>query len=840
MSRLVLDRFEDVSEWVAVTSGRAELHISRDTPADPGRSGAALRLDFDFHGGGGFVVARKRFTLPLPEAYAFIFSLRGAALPNKLEFKLVDPSNQNVWRYQQEAFDFNSDWRTLEIESGRIDFAWGPAGSGAIRELGAIEIAIAAGPGGQGTVWIGELCLVDRSVYAPTRVRASSALPGHDPPLAMDGSRATSWRSEPGSTAQWLLLDFGERRYYGGLVVDWEDAAPERGFTVETSDDGSAWQSRYAVATAAGRRSYVYLPQGRSRLLRLQLPQGPKSAGVGIVAVELMPPDSGRSINAFFQGIAKRESKGHYPRYLYGEQSYWTPVGTPAGGRQALLNEEGMLEVDAGAFSIEPFLFLDGRLLTWAEGAATQALARGYLPIPSVVWHAAGLRFRISACAAGEAEGTVLYLRYEIENIAEKRQQVRLFAALRPFQVTPPWQSDQGRGGVSTIAALAYRKGVVWINRRCVVVPLNRPRGFGASAFAEGAITEYLAAGELPSEAQVIDPFGYASGALAFDLEVLAGASQAIDLAIPFASPPGASSVRANRLPPPVSRSEPFAIAAAAWDQWLTRPAMLLPVAAQAFADTANTAVAHILVDRDGPALQPGPRRYTRSWIRDGAIMAAALLRRGCVHQAEDFVRWYAAHQAVDGTVPCCVDRGGPDWLPEHDSHGELIFAVMECFRFSGDRDWLAEFWPVVRKAAECIERLRGQRLGSAYQTPARRSCYGLLPESVSHEGYLAHPVHAYWDDFWALRGLKDAAAMAGALGDAAALQRLTSLRDDFRATLYASIAATMSERSIDYLCLARWNGLTGIRRRSLLPSPWSTSCLIFPRPRSSAPSPTT
>ena len=41
------------------------------------------------------------------------------------------------------------------------------------------------------------------------------------------------------------------------------------------------------------------------------------------------------------------------------------------------------------------------------------------------------------------------------------------------------------------------------------------------------------------------------------------------------------------------------------------------------------------------------------------------------------------------------------------------------------------------------------------------RACFGLLPESVSHEGYLAQPVHSYWDDFWALRGFKDAAFMA-------------------------------------------------------------------------------
>ena len=73
----------------------------------------------------------------------------------------------------------------------------------------------------------------------------------------------------------------------------------------------------------------------------------------------------------------------------------------------------------------------------------------------------------------------------------------------------------------------------------------------------------------------------------------------------------------------------------------------------------ALTATAHILVTRSGPALQPGPRRYTRSWIRDGAMMSAALLRMGHAREVREFIRWYAPHQRADGFVPCCVDRRG-------------------------------------------------------------------------------------------------------------------------------------------------------------------------------------
>ena len=42
--------------------------------------------------------------------------------------------------------------------------------------------------------------------------------------------------------------------------------------------------------------------------------------------------------------------------------------------------------------------------------------------------------------------------------------------------------------------------------------------------------------------------------------------------------------------------------------------------------------------------------------------------------------------QRPSGFVPCCVDRSGPDWLVEHDSHGQLVYGVRECFRFTGDR----------------------------------------------------------------------------------------------------------------------------------------------------------
>ena len=82
MHTRLLDAFTDLSDWMAVTSGQARLDIT----TEPGPHGQALRLDFDFGGSGGFVVARKPFAFALPETFEFRFAVRAAAPPNSFEF----------------------------------------------------------------------------------------------------------------------------------------------------------------------------------------------------------------------------------------------------------------------------------------------------------------------------------------------------------------------------------------------------------------------------------------------------------------------------------------------------------------------------------------------------------------------------------------------------------------------------------------------------------------------------------------------------------------------------------------------------------------------------------
>jgi hypothetical protein len=124
----------------------------------------------------------------------------------------------------------------------------------------------------------------------------------------------------------------------------------------------------------------------------------------------------------------------------------------------------------------------------------------------------------------------------------------------------------------------------------------------------------------------------------------------------------------------------------------------------------------------------------------------------------------------------------------------------MEYYRHTGDRATLERMWPHVAAAVQYIDSLRHSRMTPVYETPESLAFRGLLPQSISHEGYSAKPMHSYWDDFFTLKGLKDAADIAGVLGKSEDRTRIASLRDEFRRDLYASIGRAMTAKGIDFI----------------------------------------
>lgn len=744
----VLDDFKDISRWKVLPSDGIAASIS---PAEGG-----LRLDYDFQGRGGYAVVRREIPLDLPENYEFTFRIRGEGLPNTLEFKLVDPTKENVWWVTRRDFEPPREWTEIRFKKRHIQFAWGPKGGGEIRRVAAIELTVTASRGGKGYVIFDDLTLTERPTDRPY---------DRTPRII--------------AAAQSFIIDFLERREYGGLVIDWEPSRFASRYDVQISDDRQNWKTLRTVENGNGGRDYLYLPETDSRYLRLRYHEGS-----GTPEVTVQPLEFSASKNAFFERIAKDAPRGRYPRATTGEQVYWTVVGVDGDTAEGLLSEDGALETGKNGFSIEPFLFLNGKLLTWADVRASQSLAGGYLPIPSVLWEGAPVSLKITAFASGEPGSAALHARYRVKNLGDKEIHPRLFLAVRPFQVNPPYQFLNTPGGAATIREIAWDGRAVSVDGR-TVLPSEKPSGFGAATFDEGDITDSLVRGELPAKNKVNDSFGHASAALAWDLRLAPGEERDVHVSIP--------------LHEEMTEGD-LATVEKEWRKKLDRVGFRLPASVAPWAETLRSNLAYLLINRDGPGIQPGSRSYERSWIRDGALSSSAMLRLGHADAAREFLVWYAGHQFPNGKVPCCVDARGADPVPENDSHGEFIHLVAEYFRYTGDRELLASLWPNVQNAMRFMEELRQQRRTNEYRQPDKLAYFGLLPESISHEGYSDRPVHSYWDDFWGMLGYKDAVEIARALGKNEEATRWAAWRDEFQTDLHTSLRRTIAMHKIDYI----------------------------------------
>lgn len=833
---VLLDGFEEPALWQAAPADGVALSLS----AAPGRTGRALRFDFDFQGHAGYAIARRQLPLDLPENYEFSFWLKARAPVNTLEFKLVDASGENVWWHTRHDFHFPSDWQRVRIKRRQIAFAWGPAGGGELRRLAALEIVVTASTGGEGTLWLDDLTLralpAEDARPPQPRFSASSSAQGDGPERMGDGDSKTGWHSQEGDDRQTVDIDLGGEREYGGLVVEWDGEDYAADYDVETADEGGDWKAVFQVRGGNGGRDPIYLPESEGRHLRLELKKSARGKGYGIREARIEPISFSASPNAFFAALAKEAPRGTYPRAYSGEQSYWTVLGAPPDGptsERALFGEDGAVELGESPCSIEPFLEVDGRRLAWSDAEIGQSLEDGYLPIPTVSWKVEDLSLAITPFVARVAKHPVLFVRYRVA--AHRARRVRLLLAIRPLQVNPPPQFLNRAGGVGEIRTISFEKDQVGIDGRRRILPLTPPTASGAAGFAQGEIGERLPARDLPRAARAEDPLGWASGFLAYDLALAPGRAREVAIAVPLNRSAGETArprpadcpADSLSLPSPTTSQGPrpqqrrTAAPAVApslpeiraqsvaarlrllrqlWHRDLDRVGFTVPPSAAPSVAAARSNLAYILLNRDGPALQPGARAYARAWIRDGALISSALLRLGVEPPVRRFLTWYAGFQYPDGKVPCCVDRRGADPVPENDSPGELLFLIAEHYRFTRDRALVERLWPHVEKTVAFLDSLRQERRTERHRTEEGGLYYGLLPPSISHEGYSSRPAYSYWDDFFALKGLKDAVYLAGALGRRAEEARFTRIRDEFRADLFRSLNGAIAHHKIDFL----------------------------------------
>lgn len=682
--------------------------------------------------------------------------------------------------------------------------------------------------------WLFALLLCGLVVQWPTRGQASSegvgvrlvpvsaqASSSSDPDSgadkAVDNNPQTRW-SSLSTDREWLTVDLGEEKTIGGVTLVWEAACGEV-YQIQLSADGQTWFVAFTeTAGEPGTRHIAFTPVS-GRYVRMHGVKRKTEWGYSLFAFDVLgspstpvPLANLPAVKDFrFSRIELRPKihsmaaaglapAGHYPRWLGNEQEYWTVTGTPEGFAESLISEDGTVELHPRCWSLMPYLWTGGRLVTSRDAEVSQELEQGYLPIPSVTWKAGDLRFTQKLFTWGKNGQDTSYLIYTVENSGAREQEGALFITIRPFQVTPFWQGEGGMAQVFNLRLGDDPSGhLLFVNGTQLLYSVTPPDASGGISFQEGDVMDFVPHGDVPPHVTVRDPWGGATAALRYNFRLGPGERAEYVFAAPLRGTP-----RPDALDNEAVRRE-LATARAFWEEELNRIRIELPD--PYLFDVLRANLAYMLINRDGPVLQPGSRHYERSWIRDGALMAIALLQTGHPEAAREYQQWAADHQLFSGDVPCMINADGSMWewgkaLPEYDGQGAFVTMASENYAYTKDRELLQGVFTNVTRALEFLDYLRKKRLTDEFRlaTDERARFYGILPLSVSHEGYAAPGKHSYWDNFWAIKGWREGQSIARILGRNDLIGWMEAEENGLRSNLLASIRSTQRDKDVKFI----------------------------------------
>jgi hypothetical protein len=652
---------------------------------------------------------------------------------------------------------------------------------------------------------------------------------GDNAPVIMDGRRDTVWKSGAVDRAE-LLLDLRKPRTISGLRIDW-DQQYAGSVDMAISPDGKEWRqvSHISVSEAQGQTDFLPHEASEVRYIRLVFAD-PLTAegGFGIAEISLRGPTEAFTPFVQYQFDARKAPFGDYPPHLTGHQTYWTLVGLPMDSEESLFDEYGNMEFRQDGPILMPYV-KEGDNLYSAAGAVNinQELQDGYLPVPTVQWEAGnGLHFRSEAITSGPVEASMTYVRHTLENRSDTVRKGEIIVTVRPAQINPKWQY----GGLSPIHSIRYLNEtgkLVMINDKNSYVSLSPADSFLATQYAHGDIANVLRGKGVPGaradskadNRSLNDETGTgllsAAWTYAFDLKP--GESKEIVFAAPLHED-------LSNLKTAGDFRELRQEYVTLWTGKLDRVGFEL--ADKTVVNTVKSQAAYILLTQDGVVIQPGARSYNRSWMRDGAMISSALLRLGFFEEVREYLNWYSERVEPDGLVPPILDTSGKvydGWGRniEWDSQGQFIYAIMEYYRFTGDRDFLEKHFDAVRRAMTYLVALRKRTLEPEYykNLEAGERLKGILPPSISHEGFIK-PVHSYWDDFWAIRGWADGSEMAETLGREYIADWARTEAKDFSTSVKESIEKTIAWKSLDYIPVDADKGT---------PDPTSIAIALFP-----------
>jgi len=184
---------------------------------------------------------------------------------------------------------------------------------------------------------------------------------------------------------------------------------------------------------------------------------------------------------------------------------------------------------------------------------------------------------------------------------------------------------------------------------------------------------------------------------------------------------------------------------------------------------------AHVcqLIASDHGVLHGGEGFYDEFYIRDGGYQMLELEEAGLFDAARNTMAAYLKAQRADGRFETQAGQ--------FDANGQALWVLWQFHKITGDRAWLKQAYPQMRRAAEWTMRARRE-------APSDSPFAGVLPNAVADGEFLWDgKYHIVGYDFWNLRGLLCAADAAHELAEQSDEQRFQQEAEDYRRAIDAA-----------------------------------------------------
>jgi len=291
-----------------------------------------------------------------------------------------------------------------------------------------------------------------------------------------------------------------------------------------------------------------------------------------------------------------------------------------------------------------------------------------------------------------------------------------------------------------------------------------RPSRVAVTAGDEGDCARLVVAGDAledgPRSVRCRD--GRAQVALLFPLAHRATVRVVLPLVVPK---------RRTDPPPEPDRVPPAANVARGWAAQTDR-GMRVEVPDERLSTAIEAARRQLLLYSPGrldPVRRPWPRP-----ARDAGALVSALTQWGFTAEASELAEGLGQIQGMGGRV-VGLDAG-------IDATGAVLAGLGELWRATHDLELFGSLAMPMARAGHWIERARFSRRHR--KDPLRR---GLLPTGRP-PAHLGPPGQYYWDDWWSIRGLLDAAEVLEGVGQVAAAVDATRFARSLRSDLERSI----------------------------------------------------